>query len=258
MAITYLGQQQFPATDDANITGTTVTLDKDVAPFNTLSANDFVLVLVQFKVAATTISVTTTGGQTWTEDQDAVSNGLNQALYRCFFNGTWDADPVFTNTGAASANQMWAVAFSGVNTTTPWDVAPAFNAQAASTTFVNATFNTLTDGALAIEGAGSADNNTWTVDNSFTAPSGSGNIYWRSSGSTDSSLVLITKAMPAAGAVGQTTITQATLGGDAGWRWHTGALKPAPATPSDAVRRMGRNAHVPLLDFDPWSMNRWR
>ena len=217
MAISYIAEQKLPATDDQNNTSATATLDKDASGWATAVNGDFVIVALHWKVTGTTVSVTTTGGQTWTEHEDSVRNGLNSAMYTCVFNGTWTADPVFTNTGAASPVNMWAVLLRGTNGAL--DTAVVYTSQAASTTFVEATFDPPTDNSWAFVGAGSADNNTWTVDNSFVAPSGSGNVYWRTSGGTDASIVVARKEI-ASGATGATTMTQATLGADAGYRWH--------------------------------------
>ena len=231
MAITHVADYRVPTVDDANETSTTSIFDKDAV---TIATDDVVLMLAQTKQTATTNSVTTTGGQTWTEEIDVVHNGLSHAIYQCVFNGTWDADPVVTNNGVANPRVMWVAAFRGVDTTTPWDVSPVAQAQAVSSTFVEATWDTATDGAWALVGGGSNDNNTWTVDNSFVAPSGSGNIYWRTSGGTDASQVITRKEIPTAGAVGATTLTQATLGSDSGWSWH-GALKPAAAAAATSL-----------------------
>lgn len=240
MAITLAAEQKYPATDDANDTTAAITLDKDASGWITLTAGAFIFAWMSFKAGSSSTSVTTDGGQTWTEEVDANTASFAYAAYSCVFNGTWNADPVFTNTGTAGPACMWAMALVGVNATTQWDVTPVFTTQAASTTFVEATFDTVTDGAWAFVGAHSLDNNTWTVDNSFVAPSGSGNIYWRSSGGTDESVVLARREFATAGAVGTTTMTQATLGADAGSRFHA-AVRPAPAATAVVP------AHLPFV-----------
>lgn len=242
MAISYLGVQNHPATDNANETGSTLTLDKDVAPFTTLAVDDFIVWYTLFKGAGTTTSVTTSGGQTWTEQNDSQVNSMNVSLYTCFFNGTWDADPVVTCT-AAGPRIMWIVAYSGVDTTTPWDVTPVFTAQASSGTYTEATWNTATNNAVAIVATGINDNGTATIDNSFTHPSGSGNIYWRTAGGTDAGASFATKSIATAGAVGQ-TVTTWTLA-QTGVRWHA-ALKPAAVTPKSALV-MPLHQRVPIL-----------
>lgn len=225
MAITYLGEQHFGSADDANTTTDPLVLDKDVAPFTTISSGDVVVVFVNWRNNTDSSSVSVTGGQTWTEHFEQLTNAFI-ALYSCVFNGTWTADPQFDFAGTAVGGIGWAMAYSGVDNTTPWDVSPTAALQATSTTYVIADYNTNTNGALAFVGGASLDNNTWSVDNSFAAVSGAGNIYWRNSAGNDSSMVLASKSIATAGAVGATTMTQATLGGDAGSKWF-GALKPA-------------------------------
>jgi hypothetical protein len=228
MAITFVGQYRFPETDDANDTGTSLTFDKDHADVGTMQADDFVMAVITTRSQTGTpagFSVTTTGGQTWTEVHDAQDNQDN-ALYWCEFDGTWTADPVFDLPGSTAVPRLlWVVILRGVDTADPFDVTFTW-ATDADTAYNIADFNTNTDGAWAFGLAGSVDNNTWTVNNSFVAPSGSGNIYRRTSGGTDASLVVCRKEIATAGAVGAFTMTQATLGADTGFKVF-GAIKPA-------------------------------
>jgi len=226
MAITFVAEYVVPLVDDAAESSASFVFDKDAAGWSSLVTNDVVIMFAEYKVASTTCSVSTTGGQTWTENLDATLNGLAFALYTCVFNGTWTADPVVTNTGASPPRTAWAAGFTGVDTTTPWEVAPVAQAQASASSYTEATWNTTNNNAWAVVGGGANDDNTWSVDNSFVAVSGSGNIYRRTAGGTDCSIALTRKAIPTAGAVGATVLTLATLGPDSGWSWH-GALKAA-------------------------------
>ena len=227
MAISHIGQYRFPATDDANDTGTSLVFDKDDAGVSGIASGDTVLSFLMARSQSGTpagFSVTTTGGQTWAEHHDAQDTADN-ALYSCVFNGTWSADPVFDLPGTVAAPRlMWVWVLRGVHADV-WDVTPTW-ATDSDTSYQIADFNTNTDGAWAFGWGGSVDNNTWTVNNSFVAPSGSGNIYWRSSGGADASIVLCRKEIAVAGAVGAFTMTQATLGADAGFKVF-GAIKPA-------------------------------
>lgn len=230
MAITFVGQYRFPETDNANDTGTSLTFDKDHADVGTMQSGDLVLAVLATRSQSGTpagFSVTTTGGQSWTEVHDAQDN-MDNALYWCAFDGTWTADPVFDLPGTtAVARLLWVVILRGADTASPFDVTFTWDVDS-DTAFNIADFDTNTDGAWAFGLAGSVDNNTWTVNNSFVAPSGSGNIYRLTSGSSDASLVVCRKEIATAGAVGAFTMTQATLGADVGFKVF-GAIKPAAA-----------------------------
>lgn len=240
MAITGQAFQRLPVTDDLSQSSASAVLDKDASDFAALQAGDVVLVFVNWRVTSGTVSVTTDGGQVWTEEHDAVDTLIN-ALYSCVFDGTWDADPAFTFSGAATGRLMVARAYRGVDSTTLWDVSPTW-ATDSDTSYDIADYNTVTDGALAIVSAGSGDNNTWSVDNGFTSPSG--NIYWRNSAGADHSIVYAEKTIATAGAVGATTMTQDTLGADSGYKVF-GALKPAAAAaPGPAPRHNQMRQHA--------------
>lgn len=221
--IEHVGEYKFPTTDDANDTGTTLTFDKDAASVGSPQAGDVVVMYSVFRATTGTTSITTTGGQTWTEHFELSPDNVPFAVYSCVFNGTWTADPVITYSGSAAARLLWVTIWRNVDNTDRWDVDP---------TVVDPTtggdqsfaFNTNTNGALAMLGGGQGDNNTGTVNNSFTAPAGSGNIYWRSSGGADFNIGHAVKLIPTAGAIGTTTFDWS-ANESIGYQWY-GALKP--------------------------------
>lgn len=224
MAIEPFGQARMPASDNSTTleTGPTITF----TPPASMVAGHFVFVWVEYR-GQVTWTVSNSGGQSWSSSANQQSSTTNTArLFWCVFNGTWTASPIFTVTSGTSGCCGWMGVVSGVNTASPWDVTPVIAAQSSSSTFVLGTWNTLTPGAWATAGVSSVDNNTWTVDNSFVAPSGAGNIYWRTQVGSDSSVALARKAMATAGAVGATTFTQSASGPDLGTKWY-GALRPA-------------------------------
>jgi hypothetical protein len=223
MAITYVGD--FGIAEGT--TGNTLTFDKDNPSVTDIATNDVVMAQVQFRDTAGTIGVTTTGGQTWTEVHDAVDTLVN-GLYTCVFNGTWTADPVWSRQGTTTnvARAIWVWVLRGVDTGTIFDVTLTW-ATDTDTSYNIADFNTNTNGAWAICLAGSVDDNTWTVNNSFTEPAGgAGNVYVSTGAGADTSLVACRKEIATAGAVGATTMTQATNGPDNGYKVF-GAIKPA-------------------------------
>lgn len=230
MAIAYVTRFSQPATDGAAEGDSNVTF----APSG-ISAGDFVLVYL-YSRAAINWSIVNGGGQSWSSSANTAANGTHR-LFWCVFDGTWDANLEFDEGGVGSNTGIRIgrlVAFSGVDAADPWDVDPVIASQASSTTFVTADYNTATDGAWALVGGGSNDDNQWSANNSFVAEPGSGNVYWRSGWSTDASIYLARKEIASAGAVGATTLTQTANGADSGGRWY-GALKPA-APPAAAGR----------------------
>jgi len=234
VALTLVAEYHYPVTEGTNPgDATTVALDKDDATWAAnVASGDLVLTFVGFRGSAGTVSVTTDGGQTWTEEFDtAPAASGTYALYRCIFNGTWNADPVFTTTGALDTPELWAVALRGFDAVSIWDVAPSAS-EDHDTAFDLADFSTNTDLAWAFVGAGCINGDTATVDNSFVAPSGSGNVYWRS-GPTTIALCLARKEITSAGAVGATTFTL-TASRD-GVKWN-GAVKPAAEVPTLPLR----------------------
>jgi hypothetical protein len=240
MAITLIAEIHVPITENTNPgNATTVTLDKDEAAWSSVTAGDLVLAVIGFRGGSSpaTISVTTTGGQVWTEEFDLATPGAGgYSLYSCIFDGNWTADPVFTNTGASDTPELWGVALRGVDSVTPWDVSPSASIDNADPKVI-ADYSTNTDGAWAFVGFGCLPNqNTATVDNSFVAPSGSGIVYWRSGAGAGITLGLARKEITSAGAVGATSFTLGAARDGIQWR---GAVKPGvvggPALPQDAM-----------------------
>ena len=182
---------------------------------------DLITVLLESKASATW-SNTTDGGQTWTAET-AFSGSSSTApfcrAFWCTFNGTWSASPVFTSTsGTGTSGVMVAHRGPTINTVWAQDVAQAAGTFTAGSTPFTKTITGITtvhNNAVCVAAWFSNDDNTW----SLTTSGSWGGMYWpqfRNVASTDMSMTLAHLTMPTAGATGDVSKNQATLGGDAG------------------------------------------
>lgn len=223
MAIAYVGEVKVPSVDDAANQGTTVTFTPP-----SMTSGDFVLVYVATYLGSQSWSVTTTGGQTWSEVFDETRTGTH-ALYWCIYNGTWSADPVFTRTGA-SANDIMGrmVVLRGVDQSSPWDVNPSARTAADTNDQDFTTFNTNYDGSWAVWGGFEIDNNTCETNNGGAWDNeATTQVGWRVS--TLLSMAWCRKYVATAGAAGATTLNYSA--NDAGGKW-SGAIRKAVVTVS--------------------------
>lgn len=228
MPIELVSESHFPTTENAGSgAGPDVTLGNP----GSLRAGDFLFVFMAYRANSVTFSVSVDGGQTWTDrgQFQSTSGGVTGAIFTAPFNGTW-SNPTFTVTSGTGAIEAWLVALRGVDVVNPMDVAVASANNASSTNWTLADYSTNTRGAWAFICAVSQDDNPWSIDNSFVAPDGTSNIFWRTTAGTDMSIVVARRHMATAGAVGATVITQTALGGDPGAKFKC-AIRPAGALP---------------------------
>lgn len=68
-------------------------------------AGDFVYCIVSDRNTPVTLSVDTTGGQTWTSESAVASGSQTTRAFWCTFNGTWAVDPKFV-TSSLSTNKF--------------------------------------------------------------------------------------------------------------------------------------------------------
>ena len=246
MAITYFAAAAMPADNDATgNAGPTVT----ITPPGSMATNDYVVVLLSYKSTATnlTFNNTTTGGQSWSSDtKRAGATGMMSQIWRCRYNGTWTANPVWTMSNSGTSPMQGAMlVFRGVDTATPIDVAEASAQYAAPSSPFDVTITgvtTGTSGAVVLALWASNDDNSWTVQTAgWTNPGGQ--AQWRNLAGTDISLAAAYKEITPAGASGNITNRQTANGGDSG-NTHILALRPAAAAaikrPSLALLGVGR------------------
>lgn len=161
-AQTFFGMSSSPLTDNTAGNAPTAT----VIPPALMQTGDLVILYGQYRNAATTLTIGTTGGQTW--NSEPMFQGGTQSIFIswCRFNGTWAANPTVTGGTAGNpltavmyvyrpslATNMWGVnvaqtnttpvtnataqLINGVTTTLPKTVTMAFWSNSATTTWAN-------------------------------------------------------------------------------------------------------------------------
>ena len=211
MSIAYFGSASTPADGSSNTTNPTVV----VPPVNML-AGDLVLMIGESRDSTATLAISNAGGQTWTSETQVNQTNCRIRLFWCRFNGTWSANPSvsFGNTNQhivvmhvfrpSNANSVWAVDVAQVSS--------IYAAPASPYTVTNPTITTITDGALVFAAWASSDDNTWgALTAGWTTP---GLAQYRNNSNLSQTHAY--KVMAIAGASGNVSKNQATLGGDAG------------------------------------------
>ncbi|MGC4037671.1 MAG: T9SS type A sorting domain-containing protein [Chitinophagaceae bacterium] len=154
---TFVGVSSNPS-DAGSVVTSTVT----IAPPSGTQVGDLIVIFAHYRATGATLTVSTTGGQTWTSET-ANSGGTQTArVFWCRFNGTWAASPIIsggngTNPLSAimyayrptSSTSLWAIhvaqttssttntaiSITGLTTTLPNTVTMAFWASPAATTW---------------------------------------------------------------------------------------------------------------------------
>jgi hypothetical protein len=213
MAITYFGSASTPADNGTNITDPTV-----VTPPGSMLAGDLVLMIAESRDSTATLAISNTGGQSWTSETQQNQTNCRIRLFWCRFNGTWTANPS-VSFGNTNPHIVVMHVFRPSNTSSVWavDVAQVsgnYAAPGGAHTVTIPGITTITDGALVFAAWASSDNNTWgSLTAGWSTP---GLAQYRNSSGNDQSETHAYKVMATAGASGNVSKNQATLGGDAG------------------------------------------
>lgn len=219
MAITLFGVASGPADGGAQSAGAS----RALTPPASMVTGDLVDVIVACRGATETLSVATTGGQTWNSETLRQGNGMAVRRFWCRFNGTWGANPAWVSGGLVATDPLsifmsvwrpttgtntWAIDVAEDTNTFTGPVAPSDVTATGRTTLAANTVSIFTFVSL--------DENTWAIQTGgFT---NAGTAQYRNSTGGDLSLSTAYLIKTSAGATGSVTNRQLTLGGDAG-RW---------------------------------------
>jgi len=212
-AITYFASASNPADDD--------TLDSTevaVTPPASMQTGDLVIMVANNREADDTASIAATGGQTWTS-QAANTTRTSQRIFWARYNGAWSANPsvAFPNNANSTTVVMHVFRPTSVLHTWALDTAQTdsnFASPGPPRDVTIAGITTITDGALVFATWATDDDNTWALQTAGWA--NAGGAQYRNNDGNDASQSAAYKIMPTAGASGNVTNRQATLGGDEG------------------------------------------
>jgi hypothetical protein len=200
----------------------------EVTPPGGMKSGDVALIFAYYR-GNVTLSISETGGQTWTALSQVTQGTTNTSgIFYTVFNGTWTANPSVTVGSGTSGLTVAMYVFRGVDPDNVLDVpqsASGYTAPATPFDVTSTGITTNTDGAMVLAFWSSQDDNSWTVQTSGWMNLGGGQI--RNQAGTDNSISVAFKIVPTAGASGDVTNRQILNGGDAGTT-HILALKPIP------------------------------
>jgi hypothetical protein len=219
MSIAYFGSASTPADNGTNTANPTA-----VTPPGSMLAGDLVLMIAESRDSTATLAISNTGGQSWTSETQQNQTNCRIRLFWCRFNGTWSANPS-VSFGNTNPHIVVMHVFRPSNTSSVWQVDVAqvsgnYAAPGGAHTVTIPGITTITDGALVFAGWASSDNNTWgslTAGWSNPAPNPAQDPFqYRNSSGNDQSQTHAYRVMATAGASGNVSKNQATVGGDAG------------------------------------------
>ncbi len=131
-----------------------------ITPPASLQPGDLMVIVAAYRGTAT-LTLSETGGQVWTSETNAQANGQTVRLFWSQFNGFWTANPAVSNTTGTLPLTVYSFAFDMAPGLYPVIDVPFVAGSHSGGTVTVPTFNTSTDGALALAGWISGDNNTW-------------------------------------------------------------------------------------------------
>ncbi len=216
----------FPTTDNADGPGPG---PRAVTP-PAVQLGDMVVIVAAYGGTAT-LTMSETGGQSWTAEANTQANGQTARVFWAQFNGTWTANPAVTNTTGTGPLTVYSFAVDLAPGTYPEIDVPFVSGNHSGGTVTVPSFSTSTPGTFALVGWISADNNTWAAPTTGWSVPG-GQAQWRNNSSADNTIALAYRNMASAGATGSIARAQ-TNGPDAGlyFRMAFKATQLTPATP---------------------------
>lgn len=205
--ISLFGVAKDPTTDNtANVGPTAV-----IVPPGSMVAGQLVTVFVCYRGTTGTLSVSNAGGQSWTNATQVDSGNFRIQLFKCIFDGTWDANPSFTITTGTNAILGYMMVWDGADETTPYDVDFTNGGTSTASTFSVPAVTTTTDGAVAVVMRISQDNNSYGT---FTTGWSSPASQHRVTSTTGLGFTWAYKTLATAGSSGDYASTQSALGPD--------------------------------------------
>ncbi len=199
----------YPTVDNTNGVGPG---PRAVTPPATLQTGDLYVMVAAYRGTAT-LSLSATGGQTWTSEAQSQANGVTARVFWTRFNGTWAGTPSVTNTSGTEALTVYSFAFAMSAGMHPEiDVPVTSGGFSGSSTVTVPSLMINTAGTVVLAGWLSNENNTWTAPTAgWSVP---GTQQWRNTQGEDTSLSLAYRVFTTTGATG--TVVRTSDGNDPG------------------------------------------
>ncbi len=177
-----------------------------------MQVNDLVIIYAQYRSTSSSLSISTTGGQSWTsETQYNGATDQRIRIFWCSFNGFWAANPVIKSSSGSSPFSVTMYVFRPTSVTNTWHkhIGPNNNnPNAASISITGVTTTVANTVNMAFWGNAAA--NTWgTLTGAGWSKAGLSNQYRNTAGSGQSQTAAY-KIMATAGATGDVSQTQST------------------------------------------------
>lgn len=203
-AQTFVGVSSNPS-DNGSYSGTTV----DITPVAGMQAGDLVVIYGEYRSTGGNLTITTTGGQTWTTEASYNSTNQRTRIFWCQYNGNWTANPVISGSNGSNPFSAIMYVFRPTYSGNNWykHLGPTNNNPNAATVSITGLSNTVGK-TVNMAFWSSPASNTWgTLTGAGWTKAGLNNQY-RNTGGSDQSHTAAYQIMASAGATGNVSQTQ--------------------------------------------------
>lgn len=213
---TFFGVSAVPVDGAAAVNATTTIT---ITPPASMLAGDLVVVYTQQRGAVAWTN-STAGGQSWNNvGNSTVTANISMNTFWARFNGTWAANPVFTNTGGTCTSAVMLVFRPNLNTNDWFTEQIATTAAAAAATITVTGVTPANGNNVTIASWMTADDNTWGTLTGANWVNTSLSAQYRNTSGTDQSMTFAYQLQTTAAPTNNVSQTQLTLGNDATtWR----------------------------------------
>lgn len=201
---TFFGVASNPA-DNGSVTGPTAT----VTPPGAMVAGDLVVMYAHYRANTATFTMTTTGGQSWTQETTSNGNLQSTTVFWCRYDGTWAANPtVSVGAGTAGLSAIMYV-YRPTNAANSWGIhSGALNATVNNVNVTVAGFTTLVPNTVTMAFWGTPNDNTWGGALAAGWSKTGLSAQYRNTAGSDQAHTGAYNIRPTAGAVNAVTQTQ--------------------------------------------------
>lgn len=227
MAITHHGSASNPADNSTSVAATIA-----ITPPASMLVGDLVIMIGFSRNTASTISLSSAAGQTWSELPVVAELAHVFQLYYCRFNGTWGGDPTMSISSASSGTSGYMHVFRPTSNSYYWTlgvdpVSASYSAPSSPFTVTITGVTAPVPDAIILASWYGSDDNTWD-----TIAGGSwadlGDAQYRNTSGAQYAFTFAQNLTSGGGSTGNVSKNQATNGGDAGRTYVTGFYEYIP------------------------------